>query len=92
MLYNITTDGTVQGLFTLVANTVPLGAVLMVVVFAVSFFSMKRHDNLTALVPSIFITFLSALVMFIMGILADYYVLGVATILGVSVILLRSRK
>lgn len=92
VLYNITTDGTIQGLFTFVANNTPLGAVLLVVIFAVSFFNLKRYDNLSALVPTVFITFLAALLLFLMQMVADYYVYGLGVLLGISVIALRTRK
>lgn len=91
MLYDVGAITSVQGMFNYVFNNTPFGILLLIVILVVAFDRNKKYDNLTALVPAAFITWLASIAMFLMGIAADYYVSAFGVLFGVSIVALYVR-
>ncbi|MEM5854213.1 MAG: hypothetical protein QXG39_08520 [Candidatus Aenigmatarchaeota archaeon] len=90
MLYNTTTATDFIGLMSYIQFEVgiPFAQLTMLAIFFTSFFALKRYETIKAFTSSIFLTFLSSLFFWLMGLLEVFYVLGSAVVLAVTVILL----
>jgi len=88
MLYEVGAITSIQALFSYVFNNTPFGLMLLIAVLVITFQRMKKYDNLTALVPAAFITWLTSIALFIMSLAADYYVTAFGILFGVSVVLM----
>jgi len=89
--YNVSHVTNLSELLTLVNSHVPFGLGLLLVTFVVSFFYVKRYENIVALVPAVFITFLTSLVLFFLGLVADYVVYALLVLVGILAFLLKVR-
>ena len=90
--YNITQVTSLNEIFSYVNSYVPFGIGLLLVTFFVSFFYMKRYENVVALVPSVFLTFLTSLVLFFLGLVADYVEYALLVLVGILAMLLKVRR
>ena len=75
-------------LFSYAQSIVPFSQLVVIAVFFTSFFALKRYETLRALVPSIFITFLTSLFFYLMNLIQVEFVYATIVALGVSIILL----
>lgn len=67
---------------------IPFAELVMLMVFFVSFFALKRYDTMRALPPSVFITLFSALMFWLMGLLNVVWVYALSVSFAVSVIMI----
>jgi len=88
MLYEIPQATDFIGLINYVQGILPFGQLVLLAVFFTSFFALKKYETLIALPSSIFITFLTSLFFYLLGLLEVYWVLGSAVVLGLTIIIL----
>lgn len=67
---------------------IPFAQLFVVAIFFTSFIALKRYETMRAFTSSIFITFLTTLFFWLMGLLEIFYVMGTAIILAVTVMLI----
>jgi len=88
MLYPVPNASDFVGLFSYIQLLVPFAQLTVLAVFFTSFFALKKYETTKALPSSVFITFLSSLFFYLLGLLEVYWVLGSAIALGLCVIIL----
>jgi hypothetical protein len=88
MLYPTPNISDFISLFTYVQSVVPFSQFIVLAIFFTSFFALKKYETLKALVSSIFITFLSALFFYLLGLLEVYWVLGSAIALALCIVIM----
>jgi hypothetical protein len=88
MLYQTPNISDFVSLFTYAQTIVPFAQLTVLAIFFTSFFALKKYETLKALPPSIFITFLSALFFYLLGLLEVFWVLGSAVALALCIIIL----
>jgi hypothetical protein len=88
MLYETPSITDFVGLFSYVQSVVPFTQLTILAIFFTSFFALKRYETLKALPSSLFITFLSSLFFYLLGLIENYWVLGSAIALALTIIIL----
>jgi hypothetical protein len=88
MLYPTPNINDFVSLFAYIQTIVPFAQLIVLAVFFTSFFALKRYEILKALPASLFISFISALFLYLLGLLEVFWVLGLAIAFAVSIILM----
>jgi hypothetical protein len=88
MLYNIPEITDFVSFLQFLQSIIPFAQLSLLAIFSVSFFTLKRYETTKALPASLFITFFSSLVFYLMKLLEINYVYGSAIALGLSIVLI----
>ena len=88
MLYNIPEITDFVSLFQFLQSIFPFAQLSLLVVFFGSFLTLKRYETTKALPASLFITFISSLILYLMNLLEVNYVYGSAVALGLSIVII----
>lgn len=79
-------------MFTYAQTIVPFAQLTILAVFFTSFFALKKYETMRVLPSALFLTFLSALFFYLLGLSEVYWVLGSAIALALCIIILYFRK
>jgi hypothetical protein len=88
MLYNIPEITDFVSFFQFLQSVAPFAQLTLLTIGLVSFIALKRYETLKVLPASLFITFLTSLAFYLIGLLEINYVYGTAIALGLSIILI----
>jgi hypothetical protein len=93
MLYNMTGlwNGTnIVDYFSYIEFSVgiPIVELLIVLLWVVSFFSLKDYDNMKAFTASTFLAWITSVLFWLMGILNVDFVYGTSIMLGISILMI----
>jgi len=88
MLYNIPEITDFVSFFQFLQSIIPFAQLSLLAIFFGSFLALKRYETTKALTASLFITFISSFVFYLMKLLEVNYVYGSLIALGLSIVLI----
>jgi len=92
ILYPIPAGSTIVDLFSYAQTTTHFVELTILAIFFVSYFALKRYETVRALPASLFLTFLSSLIFFLLGMVGSHWVISSAILFGLSALFLYIRK
>jgi hypothetical protein len=88
MLYETPSITDFVSLLAYTQTIVPFAQLTVLAIFFTSFFALKKYETLKAFPASLFITFLSSLFFYLLGLLEVFWVLGSAIALALCIVIL----